>query len=57
MEGRRLDNFVFQRTCLETLGIVHLNPKAQMDDLTRGLEKDRDPKYHSAVVPPWEKLF
>jgi hypothetical protein len=51
--GRALDNFVFQRTCLETLGLSALNPKQQYDMLLANAETD--PAYREALTPPWNK--
>ena len=51
--GRALDNFIFQRTCLETLKLSGLNPKQQYEMLLANAESD--PAYRDALTPPWSK--
>ena len=65
LEGRGLDNFVFQRTCLLELGLEHLDPKAQVLALTKVANSSTSSNDSStgngsigastALVPPWQR--
>ena len=48
MEGRALDQLLFQRYCLKKLGLHGLSPYAQVVALS-------DEAHAQALVPPWEK--
>mmetsp|Transcript_27259 Transcript_27259/g.60929 ORF Transcript_27259/g.60929 Transcript_27259/m.60929 type:complete len:439 (-) Transcript_27259:280-1596(-) len=54
LEGRRLDNFLFQRACLVGLGLGGLDPQAQFDALTQAAQAG-DPRITQALIPPWKK--
>ena len=48
MEGRRLDQFLFQRVCVKKLNLHEASPYQQVVALS-------DPKFEADLLPPWER--